>query len=420
MKRHLLALSLLTTGAFFASCSETNYHADAELTANTGNEVVGTIHQAPTYAEPDNATLLNGSPAENLKAIFENTGPKIINSIGRAMVITNEQYQEIAEFTTNLVKDKTSQVDKYDVIFRWVYANLTYNHTNTNYSNDPYEVFKNKICVCQGYSNLLVVMCYSQNIPAVVVNGLINGYGHAWAYVCPDGEWKVSDPTNNGYWKMSDLNDYTHLVPRDADVDLFTDDYAVYRYNDYSLNVDRVNATNNPLVVPYSAGGFVITSFNPTVALPEEIADVYIGENIKTFGETYDMRLNISNYGKNLQAIHVNEKNPAMLSHKGIVYRKNGDESQLYYIPGGAEYLEFLPMEKVDKETVKGHQSVKTIYFPEGCKSFSPSAIEKCPKLERVYIPENADFPSNAIWDCPNDVEIIRGIPSSIKHIYAD
>ena len=179
-----------------------------------------------------------------------------------------------------------------------------------------------------------------------------------------------------------------------------------------------MTATENPLVVPYSAGGFVIGSFNPTVALPEDIAEVYIGENIKTFGETYDMRLKISNYGKNLQAVHVDEKNPALLSHKGIVYRKNGDEKQLYYIPGGAEYLESLPMEKVDKETVKDHQNVKVIYFPSGCKSFSPSAIEKCPKLEKVYIPEDASFPSNALYNCPKEVEVIRGsVPSSVKHV---
>ena len=416
MKKHLFILSLAAATSVFAACDE-QYETD-NLTQQEAGTFVGN-YQAPAFAEPDGSKPLTPfQAAENLKMLFNSTGPKIITSMGRMMNITDTQYQEIAEFTTNLVDGKLSQTSKYITIFNWVVKNLTYNHTNINYSNDPYEVFKNKICVCQGYSNLLVVMCYSQNIPAVVVNGLINGMGHAWAYVCPDGIWQVSDPTNNGSWNMNDTGKYTHLTPRDADVDLFADDIAVYRYNDYELNVDRVTATENPFVVPYSAGGFVIGSFNPTVALPEGITEVYIGENIKTFGETYDMRLKISNYGKNLQAVHVDEKNPALLSHKGIVYRKNGDENQLYYIPGGAEYLEFLPMEKVDKETVKDHQNVKVIYFPEGCKSFSPSAIEKCPKLEKVYIPEDANFPSNALYNCPKNVEVIRGsVPSSVKHV---
>ena len=417
MKKHLLILSLAAVGTMFAACDK---QYETVNLAQQETDIFVNSYRAPSFAEPDDSKQLNGTPAENLKAIFTATGPKIITSMGRMMNITDAQFQEIAQFTTNLVKEKTSQTEKYQTIFDWVYGNLTYNHTNVNHSNDPYEVFKNKICVCQGYSNLLVVMCYSQGIPAVVVNGLGYGAGHAWAYVCSDGTWKVSDPTNNGSWDMDNTGAYTHLTPRDADVDLFADDKAVYRYNDYELNVDRVTTKENPLVIPYSAGGFVIGSFNPTVALPEEITEVYIGENIKTFGETYDMRLKISNYGKNLHAIHVDEKNPKMLSHEGIVYRKNGDESQLYYIPGGAEYLEFLPMEKVDKETVKDHQNVKTIYFPEGCKSFSPSAIEKCPKLERVYIPEDAEFPSNAIYNCPTDVEVIRGIPSSITPIIMD
>lgn len=414
INRHLLILSVVATSTMFAACNKQQNMEDVAHEA-TITEMVP--YQAPSFAEPDKSKALNGAPAENLKAIFEATGSSIITSMGRMMNITDEQYREIAEFTTNLVSGKQSQTIKYRTIFDWIVKNLTYNNTNNNYSNDPYEVFKNKICVCQGYSNLLVVMCYSQGIPAVVVNGLIYGMGHAWAYVCPDGIWQVSDPTNKGSWNMSDTGNYTHLTPRDADVDLFADDCAVYRYNDYQLNVDRVTTNNNPLIVPYSAGGFVIGSFNPTAALPEAIADVYIGENIKTFGETYDMRLKISNYGEHLQAIYVDEKNPMMLGHKGVVYRKNGDENQLYYIPGGMPFIELLPIEKVEKETIKDHKSVTTIYFPKGTKEFQGSAIEKCPKLERVYIPEDATWNESALYNCPKNVEVIRGEPSSVKHV---
>ena len=414
INRHLLILSFVATSTMFAAC---NKQQNMEDVAHEATITEMAPYQAPSFAEPDKSKALNGAPAENLKAIFEATGSSIITSMGRMMNITDEQYREIAEFTTNLVSGKQSQTIKYRTIFDWIVKNLTYNHTNINYSNDPYEVFKNKICVCQGYSNLLVVMCYSQGIPAVVVNGLIYGMGHAWAYVCPDGIWQVSDPTNKGSWNMSDTGNYTHLTPRDADVDLFADDCAVYRYNDYQLNVDRVTTNNNPLIVPYSAGGFVIGSFNPTVALPEAIADVYIGENIKTFGETYDMRLKISNYGEHLQAIYVDEKNPMMLGHKGVVYRKNGDENQLYYIRGGMPFIELLPIEKVEKETIKDHKSVTTIYFPKGTKEFQGSAIEKCPKLERVYIPEDATWNESALYNCPKNVEVIRGEPSSVKHV---
>lgn len=416
INRHILTLATAFAGLFFSACAK---QPTIECFDNQEQEtsLFDVPYHAPAFPEPDKSKQLGYDAAANLKSLFETTGPSIITSMGRGMVITDAQYEEIKTFTDNLVGGLASETKKYQKIFDWIVANVKYNHTNTNYSNDPYEVFKNKICVCQGYSNLLVVMCYSQGIPAVVVNGLINGMGHAWAYTCPDGVWEVSDPTNRGSWRMSNTQAYTHLTPRDADVDLFADDYAVYRYNDYQLNVDRVTTKNNPLIVPYSVGGFVIGSFNPTEVLPENIADIYIGENIKTFGETYDMRLKISNYGKYLQAIHIDENNSMMLSHKGVVYRKNGNEAQLYYIPGGMRHIEFLPMEKVEKETVKDHKAVTQIYFPKGTKEFQGSAIEKCPKLKRVYIPEDANWNDNALRNCPNDVEVIRGEPSSVKHV---
>lgn len=181
MKKHFFILSLAAATSVLTACNE-QYE-----TTNLVQQEAATFvdnYRAPAFAEPDGSKPLTSfKAAENLKMLFNSTGPKIITSMGRGMVITDAQYQEIAEFTTNLVNGKLSQTTKYRTIFDWVVKNLTYNNSNVNYSNDPYEVFKNKKCVCQGYANLLVVMCYSQSIPAVVVNGLINGMGHAWAYV---------------------------------------------------------------------------------------------------------------------------------------------------------------------------------------------------------------------------------------------
>ena len=412
MKKHILVFSLAAAGSLFSACDK--QYENVESFPN--QEAVSTeSYYAPTFAEPDKSTKLTGTPYENLKAIFEATGPSIITDLGR-MEITDDQFLEIAEFTDNLVKGYSSQMDKYDVIFKWITKNIKYGQSDPN----PYAVFINKLCVCQGYANLLTVMCHTQDIPTVVVNGFLNGYGvyggHAWAYTCPDNTWIVSDPTNGGSWKMSNVGGYTHLFPSEADVDLFADKHAIYRYYDYNINVDEVTTTENPLIIPYSAGGFVITSFNPSVDLPEAITDVYVGENITTFGETYNMGL--YDHGKNLQAIHVDENNPSLMSHKGVVYRKNGDEAQLYYIPGNMRFIELMPMEIVEKNTIYNHYGVEEIYFPKGTKMIESYAIENCPKLERVYIPEDADFPSNALYNCPKNVEVIRGsVPSSVEHV---
>ena len=415
MKKHLLIVSL-AAGAMLAAC---NKQYDVANLAQQDTGIVTNSYQAPTFAEPDGSRQLTGTPSENLKAIFEATGPGIITSMGR-MNITDAQYAEIEAFTTKLVEGKASQKEKHETIFWWINGNVKYGQGDP----DPYAVFKNKMCVCQGYANLLTVMCHTQGIPTVVVNGFLSTPelygGHAWAYTYLDDAWEVSDPTNARYWSMSNTHEYSHLIPSEADVDLFADDYAVYRYYDYKVNVDRVTTTENPLIVPYSAGGFVINSFNPSVALPESITEIYIGENITTFGESDNMSLATSNYGQYLQAIYVDENNPQLSGHKGIVYRKNGNERQLYYIPNGMEFIELLPMEKVEKNTIYNHSSVKTIYFPEGTKVIESFAIENCPQLERVYIPQDADFHSDAIYGCPSDVEVIRGIPSSITPIIMD
>ena len=197
-------------------------------------------------------------------------------------------------------------------------------------------------------------------------------------------------------------------------MDLFTDDCAVYRYYDYNLNVHAVTATSSTVVVPYSVGGFVIGSFNPTV-LPESVAEVYLGENITTFGETYNMGL--KDCGVNLNAIHIDEDNKVLKSHKGIVYRKNGDEAQLYYIPGGMEYIELLPMKVVEKNTIYNHSKVKEICFPEGTEEVQAYAVENCPNLERVYVPEGAKVSRSALYNCNKKAEVIYGIPSGIKHV---
>ena len=411
MKKHILVFSLATAGSLFSACDK--QYENVESFPN--QEATSTeSYYAPAFAEPDKSTKLTGTPYENLKAIFEATGSSIITDLGR-MEITDDQFLEIAEFTDNLVKGYSSQMDKYDVIFKWITKNIKYGQSDPN----PYAVFINKLCVCQGYANLLTVMCHTQDIPTVVVNGFLNGYGvyggHAWAYTCPDNTWVVSDPTNGGSWKMSNVGGYTHLFPSEADVDLFADERAIYRYYDYSINVDEVTTTENPLNIPYSAGGFVITSFNPSVDLPEAITDVYVGENITTFGETYNMGLN--DHGKSLQAIYVDENNPSLMSHKGVVYRKNGDEAQLYYIPGNMRFIELMPMKIVEKNTIYNHYGVEEIYFPKGTKMIESYAIENCPKLERVYIPDDTEISDDILYNCPSDVEIIRGEPSGIKHV---
>lgn len=418
MKKHFLVLSFAAMGAMFCACDE--QHQVENFTQEEEFSFVDN-YRAPAFAEPDNKSkTLSGTPAENLKALFEATGPEVITDLGR-MNITDAQYKEIKTFTTDLVKGISTQTEQYRTIFRWIVSNIKYDFAD----NDPYTVFTNKIAICQGYANLLVTMCMSQGIPAVVVNGYAimgqNEYGHAWAYVYTDDKWEVSDPTNSGSWPMSNVSNYTHLRPSEADVNLFSDEVAAYCYYDNQLNIKEIATKKNPFIAPYSVGGFVITSFNPSVMLPEHITDVYLGENITSLGEDSDNNMNmnliINDYGKYIQAIHIDEKNPRLEEYKGLVYLKGSTEGKPYYIPGGVERVEIKPVKVVGKNFIYNLPNAKEIYFPKGVEEIEAYAIENCKNLERVYVPEGAKISSSALYNCNRKAEIIRGVPSSINHV---
>ena len=102
----------------FAACNE-QYETDN--LAQQEAETFVDNYRAPAFAEPDGSKPLTPfMAAENLKMLFNSTGPKIITSMGRLMNITDTQFQEIAEFTDSIVEGKLSQTSKYKTIFDWV------------------------------------------------------------------------------------------------------------------------------------------------------------------------------------------------------------------------------------------------------------------------------------------------------------
>ncbi|MBR6601312.1 MAG: hypothetical protein IKK87_05645 [Bacteroidaceae bacterium] len=413
MKKHYLLMALCA-GALLTSCNKEN--ETANLLHEKAEENVYTATR--TFAEPvEGAIDLSAMTSTNkrLRDLLDKAGPGIIQSLG-AMNITDEQYNEIAEYTDSIVKSDTTQTMKYKTIFNWIVKNIKYEFND----NDPYPVFKNRKAICQGYSNLLTVMCYSQGIPTVVVNGFLSQMGHAWAYTCPDSTWIVSDPTNNGSFTMKSYGKYGHLSPMTADVNIFMDEIAVYNYADYLLNIKEIHSNSNPLTVPYSTNGFVVNSFNPTVELPEEITEIYIGQNIITLGNSDENNVGLVNKGQCLKAAYVDENNKTLMDHKGIVYKRNGGNPLLYYIPGAMTFVELLPMEVVEKGLICNHMNVEEIYFPEGTKRIESFAIEKCPKLKRIYIPVDAEIAKDALYQISQPVDIVRGAPSGITNITMD
>ncbi|HRF85560.1 MAG TPA: transglutaminase domain-containing protein [Alloprevotella sp.] len=399
----------LTLAALFSACS-----SDTETIVTSVEEIAArpTAVDESLFPVDDGAKELRGTAAYKLRALLENADPAIGNSLGY-QVIEKTQYQEIKEFTDDLVKECANNKEKYQKIFKWIVSNIRYSYEGTD--NNPYPVFINKTAICQGYANLLKIMLHSQDIPCILVNGDLKPIGgHAWNYVCVDGTWYVSDPTNNGSFLMSSLSSYTHLDPYHFDAVLYEDEQFVYNFHDKNLNIKTVKHSSEKLVLPYSIGGYKISSFMPDCDLPGNIRELYIGSNITTFGDNAFL---LSEHDKGLEMIYVDPTNKKFASENGIVYYKSGSTFSVCYIPAGMTRVELKPMKVIGKSLIFKNNSITEIVFPEGTEKIESYAIEFCPNLKVAYVPENTVIEENAFCEVHSEFKIIRRSTTGIHHV---
>ena len=356
------------------------------------------VNPSASFAKDDGSTIYD-SPTKLVADLLTKAGPEIIKGLGY-ITITEKEYQEIKEFTDQLVKGVKKPFDIYSTIFKWVTTNVEY--TN-GVNNNPYPVFKNLQGVCQGYANLLSVMLHSQKIYAFIANGILNPVGgHAWNYVYID-QWYVSDPTNNGHFLMSDPSSYTHLVPLQLDVNLFEDEQFVFNFYEGHLNIREVKESGKQLIVPFSTNGFQVTSFNPDTELPSNIEEIYIGKNIQTLGESL---IGLDIHAPSVKYAFVDTSNQKMESYGQVVYRN----AFTYYVPAAATIIQFKDYDTLGKNILKGHNKVETVVIQAGTKKLEAYAFEDCPNLQKAYIPKETIVDNNAFYGVHNNFKIIRGI----------
>lgn len=409
-----LFLPLLALACMLMSCSDDDTVFNNPDTPAVENGVTRT-----EFAEDDGKKVLSGAPNVQARLLMNKVPADYIaemtDTLGRAN-ITPEEYAEIQAFTKELTAGLTTQKDKYTKCFNWVVQNIKYVYEYVN--NDPYPVFKNKVGICQGYANLLFIMLHSIDIPAFVCNGILNPVGgHAWNYVYCDGKWYVSDPTNNGSWIMAATSSYSHLLPSSFDVVLAKNDGVWFNYNEYHLNICAVESSDEVFVVPFSALGYQVTSFSPTKPLPSNIKQINIGKNIKSLGEAY---MGLQYNAPNVEYIEVDPANTTFASYLGVVYRKDGSEFQLTYIPSAMKCVELMPMETMYKNTVYRHNGVEILIVAPGTKTLEPWAVENCPNMKIAYVPEDTEIADNAFAGVHPDFQIIRGDFTNIPGVKED
>ncbi len=328
-----------------------------------------------------------------------------------ADICTDGEFAEIKAFVdANLVG--ANDTETFNKIFDWIRANILVPGTNETAYLRPYEVFTYKKCVCQGYANLLKTLLLTQDFPSFIANGIEPCGGHAWNYAYYGGEWWVVDPTwgRPHIYKMTDTGSYAGRVPHRADITFFEDDAFVFGFKNQMLNVTKVKDTApSTLCLPRAAGGFVLTGFDPEMPLPMHVSVLGITENITTLCQ-YTSTLR--EYTPGVEEIYVEDGHKEFTSYKGIVYL-NGDP---YFFPANIKKVELKKTRVMNKGAIYDLPEVVEIVIPEGVSSVKAYAIENCPKLKYVYLPEKTRTEDQWLYRYPADVQVVT-VPTGIDQV---
>ncbi|MBE0675995.1 MAG: hypothetical protein IH591_15165 [Bacteroidales bacterium] len=131
-----------------------------------------------------------------------------------------------------LMKPAYTELEKARLIFTWIATHVSYDDygfNSGNYSDtSPEGVFRNRVSVCQGYSELFTRLCDIARLEAHTITGYakgityqkgqtITGTNHAWNIIRLDGRYRLFDVTwAAGYGKavrgklvsVSEFNDF--------------------------------------------------------------------------------------------------------------------------------------------------------------------------------------------------------------------
>ncbi len=412
-KRTLLLASAMTVMAMFMSCSNDTDALMAEAGLNPGS--------TQSSADASLFPVANGE-----KSLPSTTRTKALMYLvtnmdkNRALTletveITNSELNEIKAFVDQNLAGAT-QKQTYDNIFKWITQNIKYAWSPTPAYLRPYDVFKYKTCVCQGYADLLKTMCITQGIPVMGVNGELGTIGaHAWNYVCADNVWYVSDPTNNQQFIMeSQESDYREkLIPEHTDIALFEDEIFLYNFEEGRLNVSGVKA-NAPetITIPYGVAGYIITTFNPLTPLPVTVKNIYVGKKIQAFSPyTSTMR----DHTPGVEAMYIDPSNQYFVEYEGAVYKKT--EKIPYYIPTLAKRVVLKEVRILVKNTIYGLEKLETVVVANGTEKLESFAIEKCPNLKTVVLPLDTEVEESAVYNCGSQWEYLRMESTGIHNV---
>ncbi|PTX61461.1 transglutaminase superfamily protein [Kordia periserrulae] len=157
-------------------------------------------HNSSTFSSKIvDASIVNHKPINSFEAV-DSHAKNCPSNVEKDIVSLAEYLGEIC----------TNDLEKARAIYVWLAYNIDYDdyaYNSGNYKDyDAKSVLKNRVAVCEGFSNLYLALGKAMNLEIKKVSGYAKGYGyslnfkfrdsnHAWNLIKINDEWRFFDAT---------------------------------------------------------------------------------------------------------------------------------------------------------------------------------------------------------------------------------
>lgn len=199
-----------------------------------------------------------------------------------------------------LMRSANNGLERTRMVFSWIAMNISYDdhgYNTGNYSDVSAKgVFKNRVAVCQGFSELFKTMGEKAGLDIVLVTGYAKGISyragqsfhdtnHAWNLVYIDNGWKLFDVTwaqgygtavNGKLVSMKKFDDFWFDTPPDEFIFSHLPENPKWQLTSIPLSKTQYER------LPYASASYFKLGFDGTRCLQQSV-----GGSLTSFPESY-------------------------------------------------------------------------------------------------------------------------------------
>lgn len=252
------------------------------------------------------ARTLTVSKSWQLRSVVEQGYRPICEPGSDAELIYNEAKRVLRQ----ICDDSMNDYKKILAIYEWIAQNVSYDHKAANSNNSLKNTFKayylegvfiDKVAVCAGIAQSLMLLAKIEGIPAVYVTG----NNHAWNRVLIDGKWYVIDATHgditvkgSSSCEILSFNEFLFDDATKADRDYPSEDHKdieandnycyyknvthYYNYEQFDLYIESISEFSNLVDVAFDIAKYYnLTSFYFEFELSGNVSPEYAIDNLR-------------------------------------------------------------------------------------------------------------------------------------------